>query len=109
MRADTISVAEASRVLGVRLDYVYRLLWDATLDGAKSEGAWRVKRESVRAYLKKRTRKNTGGRETDHANSSHKKEMGSPGTREGKLLTCRESMPKNLRECLSLQLGVGND
>jgi excisionase family DNA binding protein len=55
MKADTISVAEASRMLSVRLDYVYRLLWDATLDGTKDEGVWRVRRKSVQAYLKKRS------------------------------------------------------
>jgi excisionase family DNA binding protein len=55
MKADTISVAEASRTLGVRLDYVYRLLWDATLDGTKDEGVWRVRRKSVQAYLKRRS------------------------------------------------------
>ena len=54
MRANTVSVAEASRMLGVRLDYAYRLLWDATLDGAKCEGVWQVKRKSVEKYLKKR-------------------------------------------------------
>jgi excisionase family DNA binding protein len=61
MKADTITVAEASRILGVRLDYVYRLLWDGTLDGAKDEGIWRVKRKSVHAYLKKRTARNSQG------------------------------------------------
>jgi len=55
MESDTISVAEASRLLGVRLDYVYRLLWDATLKGTKNEGVWRVRRESVRGYLEKRS------------------------------------------------------
>jgi excisionase family DNA binding protein len=65
MKADTISVAEASRMLGVRLDYIYRLLWDATLDGAKNEGVWRVRRKSVRAYLKRRSgRRNMAGQET---------------------------------------------
>jgi excisionase family DNA binding protein len=54
MKTDWISVAEASRMLGVRLDYVYRLLWDATLEGAKNEGVWRVGRKSVTAYLKRR-------------------------------------------------------
>ena len=54
MKVITVSVAEASRLLGVRLDYAYRLLWDGTLDGAKSEGVWRVKRKSVEEYLKKR-------------------------------------------------------
>ena len=64
MKADTISVAEASRALGVRLDYVYRLLWDATLEGAKSEGVWRVRRKSVRAYLKRRSGRRSMAGET---------------------------------------------
>lgn len=56
MKTDWISVAQASRLLGVRLDYVYRLLWDATLVGVKGDGVWRIRRESVRAYSKKRRR-----------------------------------------------------
>jgi excisionase family DNA binding protein len=63
---DTVSVAEASRILGVRLDYIYRLLWDATLDGAKNEGVWRVRRKSVRNYLKKRNdRRSTAMQEAE--------------------------------------------
>jgi excisionase family DNA binding protein len=61
MKESTISVAEASRMLGVRLDYVYRLLWDTTLEGAKNEGVWRVSRKSVRAYLKKRVARSSQG------------------------------------------------
>jgi hypothetical protein len=48
-------------MLEVRLDYVYRLLWDATLEGSKDEGVWRVSLKSVRAYLKKRVARSSQG------------------------------------------------
>lgn len=54
MTKNTISVSEASRLLGVRLDYVYRLLWGSTLDGAKNDGVWKIKLDSVQAYLGRR-------------------------------------------------------
>ena len=63
MKASTVSVAEAARMLGVRLDYVYRLLWDATLDGYKSEGVWCLTRKSVAGYQKKRQRTRQAPRE----------------------------------------------
>jgi excisionase family DNA binding protein len=48
-----LSPAETARVLGVTLDYVYKLLWSGRLPGRKVEGRWRVSPAAVESRFTK--------------------------------------------------------
>jgi excisionase family DNA binding protein len=49
-RAKEMSVAEAARALGIRLDSTYAALWTGRLQGYKRNGAWRVPVAAVEKY-----------------------------------------------------------
>ena len=51
----TLTVTETLRALSVSTrDYVYRLIESGRLTGEKVDGAWRIDRSSVEAYLERR-------------------------------------------------------
>jgi len=47
----SMTVAEASRKLGVRVETVYKLLYSGRLQAVKKDGVWRIDAESVQARL----------------------------------------------------------
>jgi len=49
-----LSAIEATRRLGVGLDYLYSLLWTGKLQGRKVGRRWRIPAEAVEARLKQR-------------------------------------------------------
>ena len=53
-----ISPREAAKRLGVRLDYVYSMLWAERLAARKQEGRWFVSSGAVEARLKERDGRN---------------------------------------------------
>jgi hypothetical protein len=63
MKSETVSAAEAARMLGVRMNYVYCLLWSGTLDGTKVDGFWQIKRQVIEEYRERGRRLKTTLRE----------------------------------------------
>lgn len=58
---ETVTVAEATRMLGLRMESVYRLIYSGHLFAWKVEGGWRVSRASVEEYQSKHSRKSRAG------------------------------------------------
>jgi excisionase family DNA binding protein len=52
----TVSVSEAARLLGIRLDQIYRLVRGGTISGTKQDGIWKIARRSVDSYSRRRRR-----------------------------------------------------
>ena len=55
-----LTVSQASRTLGVTLDYVYRLLHAGKLAARKCEGRWLIPASAIESRLKVREAKNAG-------------------------------------------------
>ena len=53
-----LTVSQASRTLGITLDYVYRLIYSGKLVARKSEGRWLIPVSDVESRLKAREAKN---------------------------------------------------
>jgi excisionase family DNA binding protein len=49
--SNEISAVEAARILGVGLDYLYRLIWSNKIVARKVENRWRVSTASVESRL----------------------------------------------------------
>jgi len=54
MADQDISAAEAARMLGVALSYVYSLVWAGKLKARKVKRQWKVSADAVAARLKLR-------------------------------------------------------
>jgi excisionase family DNA binding protein len=54
MPEDKIDVAEAARMLGVTLNYLYSLLWAGRLKGQKIKGQWRISMDAIEARRKEK-------------------------------------------------------
>ncbi len=52
-----LTVSQASRTLGITLDYVYRLIYSGKLVARKSEGRWLIPAPAVESRRKSRERK----------------------------------------------------
>ena len=46
---DDVSPREAAKILGIRLESVYSLVWAGRLEATKKDGKWSVSREAVNA------------------------------------------------------------
>lgn len=55
-----LTVSQASRTLGVTLDYVYRLIYAGKLAARKSEGRWLIPASAIESRLKARMERNSG-------------------------------------------------
>ena len=53
-----LTVSQASQILGITLDYVYRLIYSGKLAARKSEGRWLIPVSDVEPRLKAREAKN---------------------------------------------------
>ena len=53
-----LTVSQASRTLGITLDYVYRLIYSGKLVARKSEGRWLIPVADVESRLKARVARN---------------------------------------------------
>ena len=53
-----LTVSQASRTLGITLDYVYRLIYSGKLVARKSEGRWLIPVSDVESRLKAKEAKN---------------------------------------------------
>ena len=49
-----LTVSQASRILGITLDYVYRLIYSGKLVARKSEGRWLIPVDAIESRLKAR-------------------------------------------------------
>lgn len=54
-----LTVSQASRTLGITLDYVYRLIYSGKLVARKSEGRWLIPVSNVESRLKAREKRNS--------------------------------------------------
>jgi excisionase family DNA binding protein len=52
---EEVGVAEASRRLGVNLDYLYALIWAAKLKARKIDGKWRIPVAAIEERIARRT------------------------------------------------------
>lgn len=51
-----VTPREAAKALGVRLDYVYSLIWAGKLRARRKDGRWLVAADAVRDRAQKRTK-----------------------------------------------------
>jgi excisionase family DNA binding protein len=49
-----ITPKEAARMLGVRLDYLYPLIWAGKLEARKVDGRWLIPQTAVQTLAEKR-------------------------------------------------------
>ena len=52
--SEGMSVAQAARAIGTRLENIYRLLYAGKLKGRKLDGKWLIERASVASYMENR-------------------------------------------------------
>jgi len=52
-----LTASEASRQLGISIDYLYRLVWSAKLPAHKEADTWRISASAVRERVAKRQAK----------------------------------------------------
>ncbi len=55
-----LTVSQASRTLGITLDYIYRLIYAGKLAARKSEGRWLIPVSAIESRLKAREARNAG-------------------------------------------------
>ena len=53
-----LTVSQASRTLGITLDYVYRLIYSGKLAARKNDGRWLIPAADVESRLKAREERN---------------------------------------------------
>lgn len=54
-----LTVIQASRTLGITLDYIYRLIYSGKIAARKSEGRWLIPASDVESRLKAREARNS--------------------------------------------------
>ena len=50
-RNDSVSPREAARILGIRLESVYSLVWAGRLEATKKDGRWFLSQQAIDARL----------------------------------------------------------
>jgi excisionase family DNA binding protein len=58
-----ITPREAANSLGVRLDYIYSLIWAGKLQATRKDGRWLVSANSVRNRVQERTKRHEESRD----------------------------------------------
>jgi hypothetical protein len=67
LTATEVTPAQTSRLLEIRLDGVYQLIWSAKLPARKQDGRWWIPLDAVRARLEKVARAGRGQKDAGSA------------------------------------------